>query len=148
MQTITKIRQVNVSPAALYYFWTTKEGLNAFFSQDNHIEIKKDGPYEIYFDLDSKNPSRGSEGCTVIDFIPNKMIHFTWNVPPMFEALRKSKARTNVQITFEAIYGLTQIVLKNSGYLDDPIWTEVYTYFDKAWDYVLNNLIKVATNFE
>lgn len=148
MQTITKTRYIRLSPESLYRLWTTKDGLNAFFSKDNHIKIIKDGPYEIYFDLDINNPSRGSEGCKVIDFIPNKMIHFTWNVPPIFETLRTSNARTSVRITFDAVDDLTQIVLTNSGYLDNLIWTEVYAYFDKAWDYVLDNLVKAAIKFQ
>lgn len=148
MHTITKTRYFRLSPETLYRFWTTKDGLNAFFSKDNHIKIQKDGPYEIYFDLDVNNQARGSEGCKVIEYMPNKMIHFTWNVPPMFDELRKSNARTHVKITFDVIDDSTKVVLTNSGYLNDPIWTEVYAYFDKAWDFVLDNLLNVTTKFQ
>jgi hypothetical protein len=80
--------------------------------------------------------------------MPNKMLHFTWNVPPIFEVLRTSNTHTNVKITFHAVNGLTQIVLENSGYLYDPMWLEVYAYFDKAWDYVLDNFAKLITEFQ
>lgn len=111
---------------------------------DNDIEIKDNGKYEIYFDDDTKSLNRGSEGCKVIDYIPNKRLSFTWNMPPSIKELRIINAETIVVLEFNVIDNKTQITLTNSGYLDNDLWHKAYLYFDKAWDFVLDNLIKVC----
>ncbi len=144
MNKIVKSRIIHKSAQHLYEMWTTKQGLNTFFSIDNDIEIKLNGKYEIYFSQDETMNQRGSEGCKVIDYVPNKMLSFTWNVPPTLISLRQSNAQTMVVITFESNSGQTLINLTNSGYLDSTEWHEALQYFDKAWDYVLDNLVKVC----
>lgn len=144
MKTIIKERFINRNVKYVYDKWTTKEGLNSFFSMDNNVEIKKNGKYEIYFDDNIDNLERGSEGCRVIDFITNKMLSFSWNMPPSISELRNINAQTKVVIEFEDIDGKTLIRLINSGYLDEETWGKAYKYFDKAWDYVLDNLVKVS----
>ncbi|ABX81360.1 hypothetical protein [Acholeplasma laidlawii] len=36
----------------------------------------------------------------------------------------------------------TLLRLTNSGYLEGETWEFAYEYFNKAWDYVLDNLVK------
>lgn len=36
----------------------------------------------------------------------------------------------------------TLVRLSNLGYPDNEVWEQAYQYFDKAWDYVLDNLVK------
>lgn len=116
--------------------------LNSLFSEDNVIEIRVGGKYELYFDKDVTNNSRGSEGASVVSYIPNKLLSFTWNMPPSVSLLRNSNATTVVTLEFSEIESKTQIILINSGYLSSPQWNEAYTYFDNAWDFVLDNLVK------
>lgn len=63
-------------------------------------------------------------------------------MPPSLSLLRNSNATTVVTLEFKEIESKTHIKLINSGYLSAPQWNEAYTYFDKAWDYVLDNLVK------
>lgn len=142
MKQIIKERIINKSKEFLYEKWTTKDGLNSFFSQDNNIEVKPFGKYEIYFTKDSLVKARGSEGCIVLSFIPNKMISFTWNVPPQFKELRDAKGYTWVVIEFLKADDNTLVRLTNLGYPDDILWDSVYRYFDSAWDIVMDRLVK------
>ena len=79
---IIKERLINKSSNFLYKKWTTKDGLNSFFSKENDIEIKPFGKYEIYFTGDKNIINRGSEGCVVISCLLDKVLSFTWNTPP------------------------------------------------------------------
>lgn len=142
MKIIIKERLINKSREYLYKKWTTKEGLNSFFSEDNDIEIIPHGKYEIYFSKDKNIKERGSEGCVVLSFIPNQMFSFTWNTPPQFKDLRYSGYYTWVVLEFIEVDDRTLVRLTNLGYPDDEEWDRAYRYFDKAWDYVLDNLVK------
>lgn len=142
MKQIIKERIINKSREFLYEKWTTKEGLNSFFSADNDIEIKPLGKYEIYFTKDLLIKARGSEGCIVLSFIPDKMLSFTWNVPPQFKELREAKSKTWVVIEFLYADSKTLVKLTNLGYPDDLVWESVYRYFDNAWDIVMDRLVK------
>lgn len=142
MKTMIKERIIPAKAKDVYLKWTTKDGLNTFFSQDNDIEIKPGGKYEIYFTTDKSIKHRGSEGCKVLSFTPNHTLSFTWNVPPTFESLRQSEAQTRVLLEFIEMDNHTLLRLTNSGYLEGEAWELAYEYFNKAWDYVLDNLVK------
>lgn len=142
MKTIVKEKIINRSMNYLYNKWTTKEGLNSFFSVDNNIEMKPNGKYEIYFSLDKNKNDRGSESCVVLSFIPNRLLSFTWNFPPQFKELRASKQYTWVVIEFQKADNNTLVRLTNTGYLDGEDWHAAYKYFDRAWDIVMDNLDK------
>lgn len=119
-----------------YELFTTSEGLKLFFGEDNRIEITPGGPYEIYFLMDNPPGIRGGEGCKVLSFIPNKMLSFTWNAPPQYDAVRNATYKTWVVLEFEDM-GLT---LTHLGWPEGQEWDEVYNYFDRAWSIVLSNL--------
>ena len=142
MRSIIKERLYNKLNNYLYNKWTTKEGLNSFFSIDNDIEIYPNGKYEIYFSIDKNVEHRGSEGCKVLSFIPNQMLPFTWNTPPKFMDLRVSGYYTWIVLEFIVQGENTLLRLSNLGYPEDSAWDRAYLYFDKAWDYVLDELEK------
>ncbi|MFA5543176.1 MAG: SRPBCC domain-containing protein [Bacilli bacterium] len=142
MKTIVKERIIKKSREYLYNKWTTKEGLNSFFSADNLVEIFPGGKYEIYFTKDLSVKNRGSEKCKVLSFIPNRMFSFTWNVPPQFKELRESEKFTWVVIEFIKADNNTLVRLSNIGYPEDEAWESVFKYFDKAWEMVMNSLVK------
>jgi len=144
MKSIIKERLINKSREYLYQKWTTKEGLNSFFSADNTIEIIPNGKYEIYFSTDKSIAERGSEGCVVLSFIPNQMFSFTWNTPPQYKELRYSGYHTWVVLEFIPLNNNTLVRLTNLGYPNNKTWDLAYNYFDKAWDYVLDNLVKAC----
>jgi hypothetical protein len=73
------------------------------------------------------------------------MFSFTWNTP-QFPELRYSGHHTWVVLEFIPIDNKTLVRLTNLGY--PPEWEEAYRYFDKAWDYVLDNLVKCCLEEE
>lgn len=146
MKKITKERIVDIPINKAYAMWTTREGVSKFFGEDAKIELKKQGAYEIYFNLSWEKGYQGSEGCEVVNFEPNQYISFTWNVPPMFTAERAQKYHSVVVIEFfETKDNKVRIKLTNEYKKIIDNLEEIINYFDKAWDYVLNNFVMVVS---
>lgn len=134
VKTVTVFSEVE----SVWQRWTTHEGLLAFFGEDNRIELTPGGPYEIFFDMESPIGLRGSEGCKVLSFIPNKMVSFTWNAPPKFAKARSSDYHTWVVVEFESVCdNFTKVTLTHMGWPEGEDWDGVYIYFNEAWDKVL-----------
>jgi uncharacterized protein YndB with AHSA1/START domain len=133
---------VPLSAAQVWEKWTTKEGLKSFFGEDNFIELRLNGPFEIYFLMDNPYGLRGSEGCRILSYLPEKMLSFTWNAPPQFEEIREEKEHTTwVVIQFVLIDKKhTKVELNHFGWPGTKKWEAVYQYFDSAWDKVLDSL--------
>lgn len=145
MHKIVKDIVVDVSIEEVYRLWTTQDGLNKFFGEDSKIELVIDGPFEIYFSMNFEEGKRGSEGCKIIDFKDYQYLIFTWNVPPIFTDERVNNYRSQVNIKFEKISDAqTKLKLINEYHYNIDKLEDIINYFDKAWDYVLNNLIKVT----
>ena len=70
--------------------WTTDEGAATFFAPRAHIELRLGGAYELRWSEDDEVPpgSQGSEGCTVLSYLPQEMLSYEWNAPPEFPAVR------------------------------------------------------------
>jgi len=133
-------KEINV-PASLSDVWnafTTVEGIKTFFAPGGKIELKPGGCYEIYFYPPGHEGNRGSEGCVVLSFIPERMLSFTWNAPPEFPNVRKE--RTWVVLEFEDLGNTVLVKLTHLGWKEGKEWNEVYAYFDRAWDVVLTRL--------
>lgn len=138
---IVKRRIFHLSQADLWKLWSTREGLLTFFGRDNKIDLRIGGEFEIYFLLDNEYGLRGSEGCRILSYLPDKMLSFSWNVPPKFEKLRQSDYKTWVVVMFNGIGpDKTEIVLSHYGWPEDREWDGVYDYFNLAWDEVLNGI--------
>lgn len=138
---IKKTKVVDEPVEKIWRRWSTHEGLKSFLGLDNAIELKIGGKFEIYFLLNNPAGLRGSEGCKVLSYLPEKMISFSWNVPPRFEDLRKSEYKTWVVVFFnKLIDNKTEIVLTHLGWPADEEWIPVFEYFTEAWDRVLNGI--------
>lgn len=135
---ITKDRTFTCPRSEAWRKWTTHEGLRSFFGKDNRMELRTGGPFEIYFFDESETGKRGSEGCTVLDFLPEEMLSFTWNVPPQFAEVRASGFMNNVVIAFQEAPGnQVRIRITHSGWPEGEVFDEIFTYFDRAWDVAL-----------
>lgn len=138
---IVKSRIVDKPIDDVWRRWTTHAGLKTFLGIDNKIELRPGGCFEIYFLIDNPVGLRGSEGCKVLSYLPNKMVSFSWNVPPIFEELRKANYKTWVVLLFDSTEDQkTEIALTHLGWPEDGGWDPVFDYFDKAWDTVLRRL--------
>jgi len=132
---------VHASLDEVWKKWTTSSGLKTFFGVDNRIELRPGGPYEILFLLDNPPSTQGGEGNTVLSFLPQKMLSFTWNAPPFIPEVRDHQHKTWVVLHFEELTEeQVQITLDHLGWLDGPAWDEAFFYFDNAWDLVLTSL--------
>lgn len=136
---IEKSATVSCSLDTAWWKWTTHEGLKTFFGEDNQIDLRAGGPFEIYFSMDAPEGLRGSEGCQVLAVLPQRMFSFTWNAPPSFPDIRNSGEHTWVVVEFASESPQkTRITLTHLGWRAGEDWDGVYDYFDKAWTVVLN----------
>lgn len=135
---ISKKILVNCPIEKAWWKWTTHEGLKTFFGQDNEVDLRVGGPFEIYFSMDAPAGSRGSEGCKVLSYLPQKMLSFSWNAPPQFSDIRNGDYHTWVVVRFSELENgkRTEVELSHLGWPESENWNEVYMYFDKAWGHV------------
>lgn len=146
---IKKSRIVNCSLHDVWQKWTTHEGLLTFFGKDNRIELKLGGSFEIYFLMDNPPGLKGSEGCTVLSYLPERMLSYTWNAPPQHPEIRNHKHQTWVVIFFKPISdSKTEVELNHLGWLTGAQWDAVYDYFDEAWESVLDLFEKSCSSAE
>jgi uncharacterized protein YndB with AHSA1/START domain len=132
-----------VSKLILWEKWTDSSQLKSFFGLENKIEAKVGGAFEIYFLLDAPEGYKGSEDCKFKELVPFEKIRFSWNAPPIFEEIRKEGPNSEVTIEFESIENnITRLKLFHSKWQNDPKYIPIVEYFEKAWEYVLNNLSK------
>jgi uncharacterized protein YndB with AHSA1/START domain len=130
-----------ISQKQMWDKWTTHEGLLTFFGLDNKIELRVGGSFEIYFLMSNPQGLRGSEGCKVISIIPYDLFSFNWNAPPEYKTIREHSHQTIVLLEFMELGIMqTSVKLTHFNWLDGDDWLEVYQYFDKAWERVLENL--------
>ncbi len=135
---ITKDRTFACTRSEAWRKWTTHEGLRTFFGKDNWMELRIGGPFEIYFFGEQETGLRGSEGCTVLGFLPEEMLSFTWNVPPQFAEVRASGFQNEVVVTFEpAGENQVRIRITHSGWPEGEVFDEIFSYFERAWDVAL-----------
>ena len=140
---IIKSAVVNQPLTTVWQAWTTHEGLKTFFGKDNKIELVPNGAFEIYFLLDNPAGLRGSEGCKVLSYLPEKYFSFSWNAPPQLEEIRNSDYKTWVVVSFDALSDQqTEVTLTHLGWPKDEKWTPVFEYFSEAWEVVLKNLTR------
>lgn len=133
-KTIIKTTIVQCSLDTVWWKWTTHEGLLTFFGEDNQMELKPYGPFEICFSKQAPKGQAGSEGCKVLSFIPKRMFSFSWNAPPSHMEARESGYHTCVVVEFKTISdSSTEVTLTHTAWPDDENWTGVYEYFDVAW---------------
>jgi uncharacterized protein YndB with AHSA1/START domain len=138
---------VNAMPRDVWKHWTTSEGLKAFLGVESKIDLKIGGPFEFYFSMTPPEGSRGSEGCTILSYEPERMLSFSWNAPPKFAHARARHTWVVVNILPHGAHS-SKVVLKHFGFAEQAKanpdhaeeWTQVRGYFKNAWGSVLAKL--------
>lgn len=129
------------SPAEVYRAWTTPDGFREALDTPLRVEMRPGGRYEIEWAPDAPEGQRGSEGCKVLSFVPERMVSFTWNAPPQFGRLRDE--RTFVVVTMDALGpSATKVSVAHQGFGDGEGWDAVREYFAKAWPAVLDAMAR------
>lgn len=127
----------------VWALWTTTAGITRWLVDSAHIELRLGGPFEVHFLADAPTGQRGSEGCRVLAFRPQRMLAFTWNAPPSFPEARGR--HTWVVVELAPVEGGCAVTLSHLGWPRSGMagagrWVEVHAYFDRAWARVLDAL--------
>ncbi|MGE0710087.1 MAG: SRPBCC domain-containing protein [Planctomycetota bacterium] len=130
--------EVPAEPARVWAAWTTSAGFEGFFGVPCWIELEPGGAYELYFDGEQPLGARGSEGCRVLSYLPERMLSFSWNAPPDFGELRGQ--HTWVVLELEPLGPGTRVSLTQLGWGVGGRWPELQAYFERAWGMVLATL--------
>lgn len=121
----------------VYRAWTTGEGFTEVMGVPATIELERGGRFEIQWVPESPEGQRGSEGCEVISYLPERMVAFTWNAPPQFGTLRQE--RTQVVVEFDEVApDVVRVTLTQLGWGESKGWDNLYEYFSVAWVAVMN----------
>ncbi|HEY8048143.1 MAG TPA: SRPBCC domain-containing protein [Ramlibacter sp.] len=119
--------------------WTTSEGIKTFFAPDANVQLRVDGPFEVFINPYAKPGMKGADGMRIIGFQDRKMLSFTWNAPPHLPQARAN--RSIVILRFEpAGENQTKLTLHHVGWGDGGEWDQAFDYFSKAWPNVLASL--------
>lgn len=129
-------KTVAATPAECWAKWTTGEGIASFLTPASNIELRIGGPYEIYFLPDAPPGERGSDGCHILSFVPERMLSFEWNAPPQFAKVRQR--RTRVVILLDEVADGTRVQLTHLGFGAGEEWDQVHEYFARAWPHVMD----------
>lgn len=122
--------------------WTTEAGIRSFFAPACRIELRVDGPYEILFQPDAPEGSRGAEGTRILSFQSPRMLSFTWNAPPHLAEVRRQLTHVWIRLTPDG-RNRTRCRLTHGGWGEGGQWDEALQYFTRAWTaIVLPNLAK------
>ncbi len=152
---------VKASVDDVWKAWTTSAGIKTFFAPDANVELRVDGPFQIFMNPLAEPGLRGADDMKIIGFQDKKMLSFTWNAPPSLPEARKQ--RTIVIVRFVARGdSLTDVSIHHIGWGsgsvgggvggsagvsgssegNDGEWDKAFDYFGKAWPKVLANLKK------
>ncbi len=117
--------------------WTTQDGLESFFAPKAIVDLKPGGAYEVWFLPDAPAGQRGADDGIILGLQTEKMIHFTWAMPPYMPEIRPHM--TTVQILFEpAANERTRVRLFHTGFGSGETWRKGRDYFAKSWPAVLD----------
>jgi uncharacterized protein YndB with AHSA1/START domain len=139
-RSIRKEIVVNGSTEDVWDAWTTSKGAEAFFAPRANIKLGIGGPYELFFDLDAPEGSRGSEGMKILSFLPMEMLTFDWSAPPEYPRVRRGQHTWVVIQFFQLSQNETKVRLVHVGWREGEEWDKVFLYFKRAWDVVLARL--------
>jgi uncharacterized protein YndB with AHSA1/START domain len=130
---------VDAPPAAVFAALTTPEGFRDVLKLDGRVELRIGGPLEFFFQADSPAGQRGSEGCQILSYVPDRLLSFSWSAPPLFP--RERERRTWVVMTFDELKsGRTHVRLTHLGFGQGGRWDDVREYFVNAWPKFLSGL--------
>ena len=140
LRSFDKRVQLAAEPAAVFRTWTTAEGLKELLDVDAKVELRVGGPLELYFMPEAPAGTRGSEGCQFLAYVPDRMLAFSWNAPPIIPETRE--LHTWVVMEFApAGEGGTELILTHAGFGEGDAWDETYAYFDRAWGMVIDAMV-------
>jgi uncharacterized protein YndB with AHSA1/START domain len=138
---ITEKITVKANVDDVWKAWTTSDGIKSFFAPDAKVELRVDGPFQIYMNPFAEPGMKGADDMKIIGYQEKKMLSFSWNAPPSLPEARKQRSVVIVRLTSRGD-SLTDVTLHHVGWGEGGEWDKAYDYFAKAWPNVLKNLQK------
>ena len=137
--------------ADIWNLLSTGAGWKRALGVDNNIELRTGGPFELYFRKDAEEGQRGSEGCSVLSYLPEEMLSFTWNAPPEHSHARAKHTWVVVRLD-DAGPSRTRVRIDHLGFAGHAKaapehadeWKEVRAHFADAWPRVLEAMRRTA----
>ncbi len=121
--------------------WTTTEGVKSFFAPDAKIELRVDGPFQVYINPFAEPGLKGADDMRIIGFQEKKMLSFNWNAPPNLPEARKQRSVVIVRFISRGD-AITDVTIHHVGWGEGGEWDKAFAYLSKAWPNVLKNLQK------
>ena len=138
---ITEKITVKANVDDVWNAWTTTDGVKSFFAPDARVELRVDGPFQVYINPFAEPGLKGADDMRIIGFQDKKMLTFTWNAPPSLPEARKQRTVVIVRLISRGD-SLTDVTLHHVGWGEGGEWDKAYDYFSKSWPNVLKNLQK------
>ena len=138
---IDKMVTVAAPVEQVWQAWTTRAGIVSFMAPGAEVDPRPGGAFDIHFDPLAEPGLRGADGMQFMALQPPRLLSFTWNAPPHLPEARGQRTLVVVRLAPEG-EGSTRVTLHHVGWGDGGQWDQAYTYFDRAWGTVLNNLQK------
>ena len=129
---ITEKVTVKANVDDVWKAWTTTEGIKSFFAPDAKVELRVDGPFQVYLNPFAEPGMKGADDMKIIGFQDKKMLSFTWNAPPSLPEARKQRTVVIVRLVSRGD-ALTDVIMHHVGWGDGGEWDKAYDYFSKAW---------------
>lgn len=134
-----------------WHLLSTSAGWKRAMGVNSTIELRPGGPFELYFRDSAPEGQRGSEGCSVLSFIPGEMLSFTWNAPPDYAHARAHHTWVVIRLD-DAGASRTRIRLSHLGFAEHAAanpdhaqeWKDIREYFAEAWPRVLEAMRRTA----
>ena len=121
--------------------WTTTDGIKSFFAPDARIELRVDGPFQVYMNPYAEPGLKGADDMRIIGFQDKKMLSFNWNAPPSLPEARKQRSVVIVRFISRGD-AITDETIHHVGWGEGGEWDKAHNYFSKSWPNVLKNLQK------
>lgn len=136
---------VELPVAEAWRLWTSSEGITSFFAPGAHIELRPQGPFELFFLPDAEPGQRGSEDTIILGYQENRMLSVSWALPPYMTEVRPH--HTHLLIRFEPLdEDRTRVSLTHSGWGEGEAWDAAFAYFQRVWPHVLGSMPGVTAD--
>ncbi len=127
---------VNAGIDEVWDAWTTNEGIKSFFAPDCNVDLRIDGPYQIFFDPDAEPGLKGADDMIVLAYQPKKMLSFTWNAPAHLPNVRPHRTHVVVRLVPQGDRQV-RVTLRHDGWGEGDEWDQAFDYFTIAWKKVV-----------
>lgn len=138
--TITKEVVIKAEQELVWGAWTQADKITKWFAPKAEIDPKKDGKFELYWDL-ANDDSNSTKGCKILKIQKPNFLEFEWKGPDQLAGIMNLENQlTTVQVTFEQTADGTKIVLKHTGWQNSESWEKAKQWHERAWNSLFEKL--------